>query len=270
MGLNEEPYLYRVLDDQQRPIRLQSQVGITISKKLAEILDVKLGDRLDVEVLETKREMQTVQVAAIFANFSDPAAYLYRHDLHRLMRESERLSGAFLSVDSNKLERLFTAVKHTPAIAGVLDNNAARQNFRNLITENTRIMRLVNAIFGSIIAFGVIYNAALITLSESGRDLATMRVIGFSRHEVARILLGELAILTFLAIPLGLPIGYGFSYLATLALDTDTHRFPLVVHRQTFAYATMIILVAATISALIVRRMLDRLDLLAVLKVKVS
>ncbi len=270
MGLNEDPYLYRVLDDQQRPIRFQRQVGITISKKLAEILDVKLGDKIEVEVLETKREIQTIQVATIFSNFTDPAAYLFRDDLHRLMRESERLSGVFLSVDSKELGGLFSAVKRTPAIAGVLDNNAAQKNFRDLITENTRIMRLVNAIFGSIIAFGVIYNAALITLSESGRDLATMRVIGFSRHEVSRILLGELAILTFLAIPVGLPIGYGFSYLATLALDTDSHRFPLVVHRQTFAYATMIILVAATVSAVVVRRMLDQLDLIAVLKVKVS
>jgi putative ABC transport system permease protein len=161
-------------------------------------------------------------------------------------------------------------VKAAPAIAGVLDNNAARENFRRLITENTRIMRLVNAIFGAIIACGVIYNAALITLAESGRDLATLRVIGFSRWEVGRVLVGELAILTFLAIPLGLPLGYAFSYLATLALDTESHRFPLIIHRHTMAYAGVVICLAAVVSSILVRRMSDQLDLIAVLKAKVS
>jgi putative ABC transport system permease protein len=121
-----------------------------------------------------------------------------------------------------------------------------------------------------LIAFGVIYNAALITLAESGRDLATLRVIGFSRPEVATILLGELAIITLLAIPVGIPIGYFFSYLATLAIDTETHRFPLVVARDTYAYATSTILLSALFSAWMVRRMLNQLDLLSVLKVKVS
>lgn len=270
MGLEQFPYLYRVLDERQRPIQIVPDAGLTISRKLAELLDVGLGDELDVEILETKCAPRRVRVASIFLNYTEPCAYLYRHDLHRLVRESERLSGVFATIDSAKLPELYTAIKTTPAIAGILDNNAARKNFQELITENTRIMRLINAIFGSIIAFGVIYNAALITLAESGRDLATLRVIGFSRREVSGILLGELAILTFLAIPVGLPIGYGFSLLATLALDTDSHRFPLVVHRQTFAYATSVILVAALVSAMSVRRMSDRLDLIAVLKVKVA
>jgi putative ABC transport system permease protein len=270
MGLVENPMLYRVLDDQQNPIQFPERQGLTVTKKLAELLDVKLGDELSVEVLETDREPQKLLIASIFPNYTDPAAYLNRYDLHRFMKESERLSGVFLTVDSNELNRLYSAVKKTPSIAGVLDNNAARNNFRRLIAENTRIMRWVNSIFGMIIAFGVLYNAALITLAESGRDLATLRVIGFTRKEVSTILIGELAIITLLALPIGLPFGYGFSYLASLAIDTETHRFPLVVSYRTFAYATVVTLLAAVISAWTVRRMLDKLDLLAVLKVKVS
>jgi putative ABC transport system permease protein len=186
------------------------------------------------------------------------------------MQESDRLSGVFMSVDSKEVDLLYDAVKETPAIAGVLDNNAARKGFKNLIQANTRIMRIVNSIFGVVIAIGVIYNAALIALAESSRDLATLRVMGFSRQEVATVLVGEVAIITLLAIPIGLPVGYGFCYIATLAIDTETHRFPLVVSRHTFAYATLVILMAALASTLIVRRMLNQLDLVSVLKVKVS
>jgi putative ABC transport system permease protein len=270
MGLIESPSLYRVLDSQLHPIRLPERQGLTITKKLAELLDVRLGDELIVEVLENDRSPVSLPITAVFANYTDPAAYLNRLDLHRLMGESERLSGVFLSVDALEMNNLYAAVKKTPSVAGVLDNNAARKNFQDMIQENTRLMRLFNSVFGALIAFGVIYNAALITLAESGRDLATLRVIGFSRPEVATILLGELAIITLLAIPVGIPIGYFFSYLATLAIDTETHRFPLVIARDTYAYATSTILLSAFFSAWMVRRMLNKLDLLSVLKVKVS
>ncbi len=268
MGLEHEPKLFRVLDDSQRPILLPPAGGLTISKKLSEIMDVTIGDQLNVEVLEGQRNRYQVKVAAIFPDYTSPGAYLNRRELLRLMREGERLSGAFLAVDSRRLDDLYASVKETPAVAGVQDKNAAKQNFEDLIAESTFVMRMVNASFASIIAFGVIYNCALITLAERSRDLATLRVMGFSRREVSLVLLGELAIITLLSIPIGMPIGYGFSYLATLALDTETHRFPLVVHRATFAYAATAVIVAATVSALFVRRMLDKLDLLAVLKVK--
>ncbi len=268
MGLNQEPELFRVLDDSEQPISLPQRNGLTISKKLAEILDVTTGDELTVEVLEGERDRHRVQIAAVFPDYTDPGAYLNRHQLHRLMNESERHSGAFLAVDPKRLDDLYAAVKETPTVAGVLDKNAASKNFEETIAESTFVMRLMNAIFASIIAFGVIYNCALITLAERSRDLATLRVMGFSRREVSFILLGELAIITLLSIPLGLPIGYGFSYLTVLTLDTETHRFPLVVSRATFAYSALVLVAAATVSALFVRRMLDKLDLIAVLKVK--
>ncbi|MCA9168937.1 MAG: ABC transporter permease, partial [Planctomycetales bacterium] len=236
--------------------------------KLAELLAVAPGDDLIVEVLEGKRQVITARVTATFPDYTSPGAYLNRGELHRLLQEGERLSGAFLAVDPHDLNKLYAEVKQTPAVAAVLDKNAAHQNFVATVSESTYVMRMVNLVFASIIAFGVIYNCALITLAERSRDLATLRVMGFTRREVSVVLLGELAIITLLAIPVGLPIGYGFAYLATLMLDTETHRFPLIVSRATFAESTTILLVTATVSSLLVRRMLDRLDLIAVLKVK--
>ena len=191
-----------------------------------------------------------------------------RRELHRLLSEGERLSGAFLLADPARMDDMYASVKQTPAVAGVLDKNAALKNFRTQISDSTYAIRIMNGVFAFIISFGVIYNCALITLAERSRDLATLRIMGFHRYEVSYILLGELAIITLLAIPVGLPIGYGFAWLTTLALDTETHRFPLVVSRYTFAYATCVILATAIASSLYVRRKLDNLDLIAVMKVK--
>lgn len=267
MGLEESPQLFRVLDSKEREVRIASG-GLTISKKLAEVLQADIGDEVDVEFLEGRKIRQSVPIVAVFPDYTDPGAYMNRYDLHRLLREGECLSGAFLAVDPAQLGDLHSQLKETPAVAGVTVKLAALQSFQETIAENLRPMRLMNAIFASIIAFGVIYNCALITLAERSRDLATLRVLGFTKREVSAVLLGELAIITLAALPIGLPVGYLLSYFAVLALDTETHRFPLVVSNATFAYAASVILVAAAVSAAIVGRLSDKLDLIAVLKVK--
>jgi putative ABC transport system permease protein len=119
-----------------------------------------------------------------------------------------------------------------------------------------------------VIAFGVVYNSARISLSERSRDLATLRVIGFTRTEISVILLGELAVVTFVAIPLGLGLGYVFAAWATLGLDTEVYRVPLVIHRSTYGFSALVVVAAAVVSGLLVRRRLDHLDLIAVLKTR--
>jgi len=129
-------------------------------------------------------------------------------------------------------------------------------------------MRTINALFAALIAFGVIYNSALISFTERARDLATMRVMGFSRGETSAVMLIELLVITIAAIPVGIPIGYAFSYALTSAMDTDSHRFPLVVSRSAVAYSIMIVVLSAIASSVVVLKMLKELDLISVLKVK--
>jgi putative ABC transport system permease protein len=153
-------------------------------------------------------------------------------------------------------------------VAGVSLKRASLQSFRETIAENLMRMRTFNVIFASVIAFGVVYNSARISLSERSRELATLRVVGFTRAEISAILLGELAVLTLAAIPWGLAIGYAFAAIATVGLDTEMYRIPLVVDRSTFGFSAVVVLTAALLSALVVRRRLDHLDLIAVLKTK--
>ncbi len=267
VGLDPRPRLFRVLDQNAREVPF-AQGGITASEKLAELLHAKLGDEIEIEFLEGRRLRRKVPIVAVFPDYMDPGAYLPRHDLHRLLGEGDCVSGVFLAVDPRRLNEIHRRLKEMPAAAGVTLKQAALRSFQDTVAENLRPMRIMNACFASIIAFGVIYNCALITLAERSRDLATLRVLGFTRHEVSRVLLGELAFITLAALPIGLPMGYVLSYFATLALDTESHRFPLVIARATFAYATVVILVAAAVSARFVRRMIGQLDLIAVLKVK--
>lgn len=267
MGLEERPRLFRLLDVDENEILLPAE-GIVISRKLAEILEVSLGDAVTVEILEQDRPVRDVLVAGLVNDYTTPAAYMRRSALHHLLREGEALSGAFLSVDSLELPKLYRELKQTPRVANVTVKRAALDSFYHILEQNLLRMRLFNVFFASVIAMGVVYNSARIALAERSRELATLRVIGFTRGEISYILLGELALLTLVAVPLGLAFGYGFAAFSVMALESETQRFPLVVSSATYAFAATVTIVATVLSSLIVRRRLDRLDLVAVLKAR--
>ncbi|MCC6507530.1 MAG: FtsX-like permease family protein, partial [Pirellulaceae bacterium] len=268
LGLEQTPDLFRVLDSRQRPIELPVRSGLTITEKLAELLDVHVGQEVEVEFLEGARRKLVLPIAAVFPNYGEPAAYLNRHSLHQYLREGEQLSGAFLDIDYQYLPKFYQVLKKTPNVLSVMDNNIARENFRALVAESTGLMRWINSLFATVIALGILYNAALISLAERGRELATLRVRGCTHREVSFVVVGEQAVLVCLALPIGIPVGYCFAYLVTQALDTESHRFPLIVGWHTFSYAAVVIICAAMTSSLIMNKMLRGIELVSVLKVK--
>jgi putative ABC transport system permease protein len=171
-----------------------------------------------------------------------------------------------MKVDGNQRDQLFRELKLVPAVAGVTIKEHAIESFNNTVAENLMTMKAINLFFACVIAIGVVYNSARISLSERSRELATLRVIGFTRGEISGILLGELAIITLLAIPLGLWFGTQISRGVVALLDLELFRFPLVIERTTYGLAAAVVCAASVVSGLLVRRRLDELDLIAVLK----
>lgn len=267
MGLEPKGELRHLVDRHLNPIDLPLD-GILLSDKLADLLQVQPGDLLIVEVLEGSRPIRTVPVAGLVDELIGVSAYMDMAALNRLMQEGPTLSGAFLAVDEQLLPSLYHQLKQTPAVASVVLHKTMIERFQQTIAESQGISTLIQVVFACIIAFGVVYNAARIALSERGRELATLRIIGFSKVQVAVVLLGEQAILTIAAIPLGFALGYGIAALLSLAYNTELYRFPLVISRASYAFAFVVIAIAAFVSGWLVRRQCDRLDLIAVLKTR--
>ncbi|MBF2072474.1 MAG: ABC transporter permease [Synechococcales cyanobacterium C42_A2020_086] len=265
MGIEPEAELRQLVDRHLQPVSLPLD-GLLLSSKLAEILGVQPGDWLTVEVLEGSRPVRTVPIAGLVDELIGLSAYMDIHALNRFMREGTTLSGAFLAVDDHQLDPLYSQLKRTPTVASVSLRNAMIQQFQQTIARSQGVITTVQVVFACIIAFGVVYNAARIALSERGRELATLRIIGFSKVQVAVILLGEQAVLLIAAIPLGLVLGYGLAAFMAALYDTELYRFPLVISRASYAFAVVVIVIAGLISGGLVRRQCDRLDLIAVLK----
>ena len=264
-GLGERRELFRLLDVKGREVDLPPQ-GLLISSTLAGILDARPGDLLQVEVLEQERLTLELPISGTVDDFAGTAAYMNLRSLHDLLREPPQLSGAWISIQEGKENEVFQELKETPIIAGVTLQKVAVDGFMDSFAENLLRMRIFNVAFACVIAIGVVYNSARVALSERSRELATLRVVGFTRREVSTILLGELGFLTLLAIPIGFGIGYSLCYLISTALETELYRIPLVLKASTFTFAGIVVGAAALGSGLLVRRGIDHLDLVAVLK----
>jgi putative ABC transport system permease protein len=265
LGLPAEPSLGRVVDRRSGPVTLPRQ-GLVLSASLAEQLGVKAGERLTVEVLEGARPRRDVEVVAAIDDMIGLSAYMEAGALADFMREDASHSGAFLSVDSSSEAVLYRELKQTPGVAGVARTSAAVRSFRETIRANMMRIIFFNIAFSGIIAVGVVYNAARISLSERSRDLASLRVLGFSRREISMILLGELALVTLAAIPVGIAFGSGLAWMVLALLRNELYRIPYVIESATYGWAVLTVLIASLLSGLLVRRRLDRLDLVAVLK----
>lgn len=259
--------IQRLLNTDLKPVPLPAQ-GVLLTDFLGRMLDVKPGDQISVEVLEGNRPIRQVTVVGLVKEYLGVAAYMNLDALNHLMREGPSISGAYLAVDSRALPGLFQTFKQIPTVASTFERRQEIRNFHRVMDETMLFVTFVATLFSVVIAFGVVYNSARIALTERSRELASLRVLGFTRAEISYILLGELALLTLAAIPLGIYIGYELCDLIALALQTELYRVPVVINTNTYAFAVSVVIVSAVVSALLVRRQLDRLDLIAVLKTK--
>jgi putative ABC transport system permease protein len=259
--------LHRILDSDLEAIELPRS-GVVLTDHLGKILGVGPGDVLRVEVLEGSRPEREVQVVALTKQYIGLWAYMDLSALNRLMREGDAISGVNLAVDEKHRDAIYGTIREMPRVASTIVRENSIRNFYETMAETLLIFTSINMMLAATIAFGVVYNSARISLSERSRELASLRVLGFTRGEISYILLGELAVLTLAAIPLGFLIGRGLCAYIASSIESDLYRIPLVLESSTYSFAAAVVLVSACVSGFIVRRKLDRLDLVAVLKTR--
>ncbi len=267
VGVPQGADLSRILDHDLLPVE-PPEAGLLVSDYVADLLGLRIGDMAEVELLTRNRRVAMVPVTDIVSSYMGLAVYMRAGALDRLLGDGPRISGVRVSVDPARLAPLYETVKNTPAVASIALQGISRVRFRETIAENITTMTAVYVGLAFIITFGVIYNSARIQLSERAREMASLRVLGFTRAEVSGVLLFELGVIVALAQPLGWALGYGFAWAMAQGMDSDMFRIPFVVQPRTFAAASLVVLATALFSALIVRRRVDRLDLVRVLKTR--
>jgi putative ABC transport system permease protein len=267
-GVEPGAELQRVLDMSLRPVPIPAE-GVVLTEYLAsEILRIEPGQMLRIEVLEGRREVLEVPVAGVTRQYLGVNAYLSRESLNRLLREGPAISGARLAVDPARQVEVYRELRRMPRVAGTVVRENSIKQFNEMMEQTILFFSLITALLGAFVAFGVVYNSARIALSERGRELASLRVLGFTRGEVGYILLGEIGLLTLLALPLGFAFGRALSAYLAAAFASDLYRIPLIVQPATYSLASTVVLVSFAASAVLIWRRIAALDLVEVLKTR--
>ncbi len=264
-GIPANARLRGFIDRNGRPADLPPR-GLVVGKKLAEILDVRVGDTVEMELREGTRARIFLPVISLLDDAFGLQTYMNIDDLHDRLNQETSISMVQLRVDDAQTDELRKRLKKMPSVAQVTLQKDIVQRFEDQSEKQMEVMTLILSFFGAIIAIGVIYNNARVALSMRARDLSSLGVLGFTQREISSVLLGELAIQVVLAIPIGLLLGNYWCHALMSMNDPETYRFAVFVSVRSYAYATTVALGAAIVSALLVRRKLNKQDLIAVLK----
>jgi putative ABC transport system permease protein len=267
VGLAPGGVLRHIADNENRVTAIP-RGGVVVTRWLAERLGLHKDDRLWLEIRENRRRFVTTPLVDVVDEPLGSAAYMDLGAMGTLLGEPAAYSSASLAIDPIRAHDLYAVLKRTPAAMAVDFRRGSLASFRAMSDTVVRFVQRIEVVFAVVIAFGVVYNTAKIALAERARELATLRVLGFTRGEVSTILLGEIGILAAPAVPLGLAIGYWLSSVLARAMTGERMHMPHVVDVSTYAFAVLVFSIAAVASALVVRRGLDRLDLVAVLKAR--
>jgi putative ABC transport system permease protein len=259
--------LARVLDAEMRPVTLPAE-GLVIADHLARRLRVAVGDSIRIEVLEGDRRARSVIVSQLVREYLGAGVYMERRALNRLLGEGDRVSGAWLAADQDALPEIVAALDARPGVLRATALPQARAALEETFVQSAGAFSVILTLLAIAIAFGVLYNTARLTLAERSRELASLRVLGFTTTEIGYLFFGELTLLTLVALPIGLVLGTVFCYGYIEGLQTDLIRIPFILERASYGFAAAVVLVAAVASSLPMVRRLQRLDLVAVLKVR--
>ena len=266
-GYAAQPELYRLIDAANRHIPLEGR-GLILNDRLAAQLGVRVGDRVQVEVLEGRERTLELTVGATVREMMGLNAYMDRPSLNRALGEGDLATGFVLAVAPDGGVRVLEASKALPRIAGAWSKATMLANMQAISARNVRIMSTILTAFAAVIAVGVVYNNARVALAERAWELASLRVLGFTRAEVSALLLGELGLVIAMALPVGMVLGWGLTHGLSELLASDQFHFPAVVRARTYAGSALCVVAAGVASALVVKRRIDRLDMVSALKTR--
>jgi putative ABC transport system permease protein len=266
-GYASVPELYRIVDQDQRVVDMPGD-GLVLTDRLATKLGLRVGDTVQVEVLEGRVRTLRLPVEGTVREMMGLNAYMRREALNKALGDGDVATGFSLLLERGREAAVLDATRALPKAAAVFSKATMLRNMQDVSGRNIRIMSTVLTVFAAVIAVGVIYNNARIALAERSWELASLRVLGFSRAEVSGLLLGELALSVAVALPLGCLLGLGLVHALASALQSDAFAFPVVILPRTYAWAALCVLAAGVGSALVVRRRIDSLDMVAALKTR--
>lgn len=267
IGLPRPHRLTVPVDADAQPIEIPL-AGLVLTSKLAELLEVRVGDTLELTPIRGRRDTYDVPVAAVAKTYIGVGAYADLHYLSELVGEAAAINGLQMRVDPAHQADLFRAVKGLPNVQAITINAEARANLEDTFVRTSVVSLGLLILFAGMMAFGAILNASMVEISDRLREVSTLRVIGYDPSAVAAIFLRQNVIVCLLGMVAAIPLSYAMLHGAALGYDSELFRMPVIIHARSVIGAAALMSLFIIVSQVFVYRRIRRLDWLEGVKVK--
>jgi putative ABC transport system permease protein len=267
MGLVHGNHLYTPLDKQGNPIAIPG-LGLILSKKLAEILNLAPGDTVRLRSLIGLREEVVAPIVGTVETFLGLSAYANIRYLSKLIGEEWAANVILCDTFQGKAVHSFLdPLKARPTVIGVKERTRALIQLNETFGKTMGTMMFIMVLFAGLVAFGSVFNTALVSLSERQREVGTLRVLGYSPTQITGIFSGESLMLNGAGILMGLAFGILLAHGLSLAYSTELYRFPAVIYPWRLAMCAVIMGIFVSAAQLIIHRLICKLKWLEVVKI---
>ncbi|MDV6237773.1 FtsX-like permease family protein [Leptospira ellisii] len=266
-GIPENAELRRLVG-KNRNVLSPPYSGIFLNSNVAGKLGIETGSVVRLELLEGNRKKIDVRVEGLVEELLGQGAYMELSAANRLLNEAESVNLVAVRTDSKLESDFLAALKTVPKISGVSTREGDLKVFTDTMQRSVLATTLILFIFASVISVGVVYNTAMISLSERAFELGSLRILGFTKAEVFRILAGELGFEILASLPVGCVLGYLFAYFLMTTVETEGFKVPLIISYRTYAIAVLCTLGTSALSYVVLYSKIKNMDLLSILKVR--
>ncbi|WP_241686836.1 ABC transporter permease [Leptospira stimsonii] len=266
-GIPDKAELRRLVG-KKRNILTPPSSGIFLNSGVAEKMKIRTGSQIQMEILEGNRKKIAVRVDGLVEELLGQGAYMDLNSVNQLLGEGESVNLIALRTDAKEESALLSRLKDVPKISGVSTRAGSLKVFTDTMSRSTLATTVILFIFASVISIGVVYNTAMISLSERIFELGSLRILGFTREEVFKIIAGELGVEIIASLPIGCVLGYSLAYLLMTTVETEGFKIPLIISYRTYAVAILMTLGTSILSYFILYSKIKTMDLLSILKIR--
>lgn len=264
IGIVENTRMYNFTNRHGQPVKLPRE-GISITEGLARLLEVEVGDSINIKSFIPGRESVVLSVNEIVEQPLGVNAYMDLEHMQRVLLDHDYINGAVIRgerLESSELDH----VKHIKSVLLSADMMAIFKEF----TALTYASILVMVASAGILGFAIVYNATIMSIYERKMEFSSLRVLGFDKQHIFKMLFRENLVLSALGIIIGIPLGASMVDSIMASFSNELYTMKADFDFMAFVYTTVVTIAFVLIAQVATHHKIAKLDFIEALKARIS
>ncbi len=238
--------------------------GILLTEGLAESLGVKRGDMLTIEALNKPGIERQVTVKGLVEEYMGGSGFMELDVLNGVLQEGSTINNALINLryNSGNFVRDIEGMAYVQSVREPDDMVKQYNEYMGLMYAYIGVIITLSCIMG----FAIIYNTTTISIMERKRELASLRIMGFTNKKVSELIFNENTAVSVMGLIVGMPLGRFMGVQMLNYVPEDMMSLPLVIFPKTYVLAAVTVALFVILAQMANMRRISRMDLVEVMK----